>query len=33
MDDMLFLGFGIEDSAPGALDVAAGDLLQDLAFC
>jgi hypothetical protein len=32
-DDILFLGFGIEDSAPGALDVAAGDLLQDLAFC
>jgi hypothetical protein len=33
IDDMLFLGFGIEDSHPGAMDVMAGDLLQDLAFC
>ena len=33
LDDLLFLGIGIEDSHPGAMDVAAGDLLQDLAFC
>ena len=33
MDDVLFLGFGIDGSAPGAMDVVAGDLLQDLAFC
>jgi hypothetical protein len=33
VDDMLFLGFGIEDSHPGAMDVMAGDLLRDLAFC
>ncbi len=33
LDDVLFLGFGIEDSRAGAIDVLAGDILQDLAFC
>ena len=33
IDDVLFLGFGIEDSRAGAIDVLAGDILQDLAFC
>lgn len=33
IDDLLFLGFGIEESHPGALDITAGELLQDLAFC
>ena len=33
IDDVLFLGFGIEESHPGALDVKAGKLLQDLSFC
>ena len=33
IDDVLFLGFGVEDSRAGAVDVLAGDLLQDLAFC
>ena len=33
IDDPLFLAFGIEDSRPGAIDILAGDLLQDLAFC
>ena len=33
IDDVLFLSFGIEDSAPGTIDIMAGDLLQDLGFC
>ena len=33
MDDPLFLAFGIEDTRPAAIDVLAGDLLQDLAYC
>lgn len=33
IDDVLFLSFGIEDSRPGAIDVKAGDILADLAFC
>ena len=33
IDDPLFLAFGIEDSRPAAMDVLAGDLLQDLGFC
>ena len=33
LDDVLFIGFGIEDARPGLIDVLAGDLLQDLAFC
>jgi hypothetical protein len=33
IDDPLFVSFGIEDTAAGAIDVAAGDLLQDLALC
>ena len=32
-DDALFLGFGIEDSAPAAIDIVAGDLFQELHFC
>jgi hypothetical protein len=33
IDDPLFLVFGVEDARSGAIDVTAGDLLQDLAFC
>ena len=33
VDDVLFLGFGIEDSRTGAIDILASDLLQDLALC
>ena len=33
LDDPLFLTFGIEDSRPAAMDILAGDLLQDLGFC
>ncbi|RMD41685.1 hypothetical protein DV735_g3426, partial [Chaetothyriales sp. CBS 134920] len=33
IDDPLFLSFGIEDSKSGAIDIRAGDLLQDLAEC
>ena len=33
IDDPLFLAFGIEDSRPAAMDILAGDLLQDLGFC
>jgi hypothetical protein len=33
IDDVLFVGFGIEDSRLGVIDVLAGTLLQDLAFC
>nr|POE47130.1 hypothetical protein CFP56_00462 [Quercus suber] len=33
LDDTLFLAFGIEDSRAGAIDVLAGDLMADLAFC
>ena len=33
IDDVLFPAFGIEDSRPATIDVLAGDLLQDLAFC
>lgn len=33
IDDVLFLAFGIEDSRSGAIDIMAGDLLQDLALC
>lgn len=35
VDDLLFLGFGFNGSKahPGAMDLPAGDLLQDLAFC
>ena len=33
LDDPLILAFGIEDSYAGGVDVFAGDLLQDLAFC
>ncbi|KKY14140.1 hypothetical protein UCRPC4_g06831 [Phaeomoniella chlamydospora] len=33
VDDIIFLGFGIEDSATGGIDIVAGDLLQDLGLC
>lgn len=33
VDDVVFLGFGIEDTATGGIDVDAGQLLQDLGLC
>ncbi|KAL4959062.1 uncharacterized protein BDV14DRAFT_207105 [Aspergillus stella-maris] len=33
LDDVLYLGFGIEDSAAGGIDVVAQDLIDGLAFC
>lgn len=33
IDDVIFLAFGIEDAKSGGIDVLAGDLLQDLAYC
>ena len=33
IDDVLFLAFGIEDEKSAAIDVVAGDLLQDIGFC
>lgn len=33
IDDPLFLGFGIEDSRSATIDILAGDLMEDLAFC
>jgi hypothetical protein len=33
LDDPLFLGFGIEDTRAGIMDVFAEDLFQDLGFC
>ena len=33
MDDAMFLGFGIEDSVSGGIDILASDLLQDLGYC
>lgn len=33
LDDIMFVGFGIEDADTGAIDVVAGDLLKDLALC
>jgi len=33
IDDVLFVGFGIEDRDTGGIDVLAGDLLGDLALC
>lgn len=33
IDDPIFVGFGIEDSRSGGMDVIAEDLLQDLNFC
>lgn len=33
LDDVLFLGFGIEDSKAGAIDVVAEEFFQDLGFC
>lgn len=33
IDDVIFVAFGVEDTMAGVIDVLAGDLLQDLAFC
>ncbi|GAB1320026.1 hypothetical protein MFIFM68171_10236 [Madurella fahalii] len=33
LDDVLFLGFGIEDKEAGGIDVKAADLLVDLGLC
>jgi hypothetical protein len=33
IDDVLFVAFGIEDEKSAAIDLVAGDLLQDLGFC
>ncbi|QIW97684.1 hypothetical protein AMS68_003202 [Peltaster fructicola] len=33
VDDVLFIGFGVEDTQAGAIDVLASDILQDLGFC
>ena len=33
LDDVLMLGFGIEDSRSAGMDVVAGDLLKDLGLC
>lgn len=33
VDDIVIIGFGIEDERTGGVDVRVGDLLQDLSFC
>ncbi|KAI7571063.1 hypothetical protein KC343_g2184 [Hortaea werneckii] len=33
LDDMLFVGFGIEDQFTGGMDVLASDLLRELGMC
>ena len=33
VDDVVFLGFGIEDAWSGGIDLAVGDLLMDLGIC
>lgn len=33
MDDVLFISFGIEDEETAAIDVLAGELMQNLHFC
>ncbi|CZT39824.1 uncharacterized protein RSE6_00024 [Rhynchosporium secalis] len=33
LDDVLFLGFGIEDEVAGAIDIMAGDLFADMGSC
>ncbi|KAL2819284.1 hypothetical protein BDW59DRAFT_174890 [Aspergillus cavernicola] len=33
IDDILFIGFGIEDSTTGGIDVVAGDLVSGLGLC
>ena len=33
LDDVLFLGFGIEDSKTGGIDVLASDLLAAIERC
>lgn len=32
-DDVLFIGFGIEDASTAGIDIVAGDLLEGLNFC
>ncbi|PBP21258.1 hypothetical protein BUE80_DR007853 [Diplocarpon rosae] len=32
-DDVMFLGFGVEDEKTGGIDILAGDLLADLNLC
>ncbi|KAL9115646.1 MAG: hypothetical protein Q9227_000014 [Pyrenula ochraceoflavens] len=33
IDDVMFIGFGIEDSSTGGIDVVAGDLVEGLGMC
>jgi hypothetical protein len=33
LDDVLMLGFGIEDRRSAMMDVTAGDLLKNLGLC
>lgn len=33
LDDVLFIGFGIEDAATGITDILAGDLVDGIALC
>jgi hypothetical protein len=33
IDDELFVGFGIEDTRSAGIDIVAGDLLRDMAYC
>ncbi|KAL3462812.1 hypothetical protein BJX64DRAFT_258629 [Aspergillus heterothallicus] len=33
VDDVLFVGFGIEDAATGGIDIVAGDLIDGLDLC
>jgi hypothetical protein len=33
VDDVLFLGFGIEDAATGLIDIRAGDLVDGIELC
>lgn len=33
LDDIMFVGFGIEDTRPAAIDIVAEDLLKDLNYC
>lgn len=33
LDDEIVVTFGIEDQHAGGIDVVAGDLLQEIAYC
>lgn len=33
LDDVLFIGFGIEDEVAGGIDIVAGDLFADMGSC